>query len=888
MPTSSVPIDVVYFEEPAAHKAEDYLKAYKGHVYSAISLIAQLCSTIEINLYRRLADGDVEKVDSHPAIDALWYTNEWMTWQQLREVHQIYYELVGEAVWVLLRAGDTISEIVPLRPDWVSLMPDGKGGIKYYEYTIGGKGKSIKLDPDDVLFDKDYDPLNMYRGLGKVKPASVPIDIDDYSNIWNRNFFFNSAMPSLILSTEQQLSPESKRRLARKFQATHGGVRNAHKVAFMDGGQLKVDQISTSMQELDFQASKNRLMEEILSVFHMSKANLGITDDVNLANAEVQERRLMKMVIKPRLIHFVGFINEFYLPKFTTDDDIFFNFEEPVSEDMNQKVALLTAASNGGWLTTNEIREELGYDALDSGGDDIYKPFSMQVMGTEREMPAVPEEEQRGLIDRVKRGVANIAKRLPRKKFVPRKTLRTRLAAPIPPLNSKRQAMTQVQKEIKHDIKRLIIDLMKNGSVKDDIVVTTMTGEEKDAYWKAFVAKSDIKESVLKKLILEEAHRQEEIVLNKMKAHRLALDKKQKLQPSTFMFSVRDENKKFAAATRPFFAKTIRNTGEDEIRKLTPERMAQGMTKQVFDMTTAEIEEYLDSLGFEYGLINEETRQKLIAALAEGINDGLGYEELAKNVTEVYDEYEDYRAQRIARTETLRTLNFSTLQAYKQSGVVSAKEWLTARDERVRIAHQEVDGKVVPLNKPFMVDGEPMMAPQDASASPGNTVNCRCTMLPVVESTYMAMQEISRKDNKMHVEELLSQVAKQLADKKLRETAVKVAEQKEEAEMIANQVAEEKKKAEEAKAEKEKQVAEKKKEKAEAALHKAKKVKAKKELEKTVEKKRLAEIHVNEERQKAVEIIETAEKDAEKTRKAVKKEMVELRDSVTKALTEKK
>ena len=58
------------------------------------------------------------------------------------------------------------------------------------------------------------------------------------------------------------------------------------------------------------------------------------------------------------------------------------------------------------------------------------------------------------------------------------------------------------------------------------------------------------------------------------------------------------------------------------------------------------------------------------------------------------------------------------------------KEWLTARDEKVREAHWAADGQIVRINEPFEVGGEALMWPGDLNGSPGNIINCRCTVNP--------------------------------------------------------------------------------------------------------------------------------------------------------------
>jgi uncharacterized protein with gpF-like domain len=47
--------------------------------------------------------------------------------------------------------------------------------------------------------------------------------------------------------------------------------------------------------------------------------------------------------------------------------------------------------------------------------------------------------------------------------------------------------------------------------------------------------------------------------------------------------------------------------------------------------------------------------------------------------------------------------------------------------------HLAADGQVQDIDEPFDVGGEQLMYPGDPAGSPGNTINCRCTVLPVME-----------------------------------------------------------------------------------------------------------------------------------------------------------
>jgi SPP1 gp7 family putative phage head morphogenesis protein len=88
----------------------------------------------------------------------------------------------------------------------------------------------------------------------------------------------------------------------------------------------------------------------------------------------------------------------------------------------------------------------------------------------------------------------------------------------------------------------------------------------------------------------------------------------------------------------------------------------------------------------------------------------------------------------IARTETAPAFNYATTEAWTESEIVGEKEWLTAKDDEVRPHHVEADGQVVRLEDPFEVDGESLDFPGDPNGSPENIINCRCTMLPVLDT----------------------------------------------------------------------------------------------------------------------------------------------------------
>lgn len=125
-----------------------------------------------------------------------------------------------------------------------------------------------------------------------------------------------------------------------------------------------------------------------------------------------------------------------------------------------------------------------------------------------------------------------------------------------------------------------------------------------------------------------------------------------------------------------------------------------------------------------------------VRARLRGIEDTALYNRLYQQLSKA-QAFETYRAQRIARTETIPALNAGKLDAWRRSEVVVGKRWRNAKDSRSRPAHAAADGQVRLLEEAFDVGGEKLMHPGDSSlgASAGNIIQCRCTMQSVLRSS---------------------------------------------------------------------------------------------------------------------------------------------------------
>jgi SPP1 gp7 family putative phage head morphogenesis protein len=121
--------------------------------------------------------------------------------------------------------------------------------------------------------------------------------------------------------------------------------------------------------------------------------------------------------------------------------------------------------------------------------------------------------------------------------------------------------------------------------------------------------------------------------------------------------------------------------------------------------------------------LEDNTRDMLRATVTDAIKEGWGAMELARELEDSAG-FSQYRAELVGRTEVIAANNRGNLDAYKESGVATGKEWLTARDDLVEeICQANEDQGPIGLDDDF----------DSGDDCPPAHPNCRCAILPVTE-----------------------------------------------------------------------------------------------------------------------------------------------------------
>ena len=129
--------------------------------------------------------------------------------------------------------------------------------------------------------------------------------------------------------------------------------------------------------------------------------------------------------------------------------------------------------------------------------------------------------------------------------------------------------------------------------------------------------------------------------------------------------------------------------------------------------------ELVDNPRAEYA-IDETTREQLRSTVTQALEGGWSNDRLADAIADSYT-FSDERAEVVARTETAFADVQGNLTAWKASGEVAGKQWITAPDCCDDCL--ELDGVEVGIDEDFPGDGEdgPPLHP-----------NCRCDVVAVL------------------------------------------------------------------------------------------------------------------------------------------------------------
>jgi len=651
---------------------QEQVEANESWVYACVAAIAESCALAQLKLY--IARGDkTEEIKDHIFLDVMSNVNPFMNAFELREITETFQLLTGNAYWYLSLNGVGVpAEIWIVPAQDMKIVPDPNNFIKGYIYQPAGS-TPIAFSPEEIVHFKYTNPNNMFYGMSPLIAAAYAVDTDKYMSQYQATSFKNGALPAGLLSSDQVISQAEADRMRQQWKQLYGGTNKAGKVAILSRG-LKFENITMSAQEMSYVQSKNINRDTILGIFRVPKSILGLVEDVNRANAEASEYTFALRNIQPKLKRFQEKINEKIMPlyKQSGTNKLFVEFGSVVPANRELEITERNARLNTGYSTINEERENDGLEPVEWGSVPIL-PLAVAPLGSEPEAPAEQPPA----------------------------------AAPKPPAEEEASAAEAAAAEAEKNAPKRNVDKY-------------FTRARVFAIYKArFDRETYNMRSTMQRLF----RKQEKEVMDNLDKY--AGKSFEKDASRTIIFDINFWEKEFAE---------VAGVDIDDAYIAGVEHGAKliGIAPSI-RLTNPTAELWLKNKKFIFSFnTNKTTQDQLRAELNAGLTAGETVGQLKDRVQNVFNFAQEFRAMRIARTEISDAENKGILDQWNKEGGVEWKEWLhggggytprenhiAMNDERVKMSERFSNGLLYPGDQ--------------STDQPGETINCTCTMLPIIE-----------------------------------------------------------------------------------------------------------------------------------------------------------
>lgn len=641
-------------------------------IHVCIRKRAEMLASMRLRLWADRSD-NATKIEVHPLIDLLARPNPLMSERQIVKATEMYRLLDGDAFWVKLDVDHQpmVSEtalpaiLMPVRgAEMVGEIDYKTGLVRVWRYTGNASREYL---PHQVVHLREFNPANPLRGLSLAGVALRQADQDYQMDRLTDAMVQSGGQPSATFKSIHEITAAQARDAS---DAIRERTNQASPLVLPHG--FEPVNASHSAVEMQFMEGRVWNRDAIMAVMGMTKPSLGITDDVNRANAKEARAVVMEETIIPAALDLEDQIQEQLVRPLADGNRFAIGFDPSgvaaLEEDRDAKVLRAKVWFDMGVTAKAAARIE-GLDDVEIGDDDLKpEPPPMPAFG----LPpgAKPPAERQSLSMSERRGAA----------WIEHVTV---MAAQEQSLRTDAQAIQSGY--VRATIARLAELASGNLSLALKDVDT--------------LAVADALAALLPNPLSEEF----------AGAMRRTLEQN---LAAVFDVQARTMARRLGQVVAKFTrseatAAAFLSTKQVQVAEGTMSTLAQFVRQHIADTLT--------------------TQGYTTQSIAQGIRETLADLEAAGEL--VVNQSIPARAQTIAITETNQVANFARVGELAANGI-ERMEWVSARDGNVRPSHTSVDGQERDTGQPF---SNGLRWPGDENAPAAEVVNCRCTILAAIE-----------------------------------------------------------------------------------------------------------------------------------------------------------
>lgn len=624
----------------------------------------------------------------HPQLDRFLFWELLVSWLLLR----------GQAFVVALDDQDMVIDLgaaARRRPTRLMILPVDQvqilrlgGTLLGYNYTASQNSPvdGQRLLPSEIIHLRTANTSDFLSGISPLQVALLAATTDHAAALFLKGAMSNNADTGLVVSTDQTLSEETRKMLVEGLMARkRRGAGEADRPLIIDGG-LHIEKPTMSIADMQFLEQRKFHRQEICAAFQVPQEVLGYSEDANRASASASRLNFYENRVIPLMARLAASLD----PVLQSIDPALYGWFDyeclPIfAEARRARIDTAVKAWAMG-IPFNDINEayDLGFEEY-PWHETGYLPFSVQpIEPTTPESPTPPTTPP----------PAN-----PSDPSAPSDS-------PSPESPESDNPIAELQSMLR---------TLQSGS-PHAARLTPHACSPNSAYQAALSGAIRATSGKLRKFFIGQRGR----VLAQLEAAAAKALWDDMWDPAK-------ENAELLKQIRTQLISNLEFGGAQLWQELA--------LPDTFKLPPVEATRYLARREKLIKDINATTFDTLKNSLADGLNAGETYAQLADRVKATFKQADEMRAEMIATTEVNTAVNAGRLTGMAQAGV-DGKAWNTSNLDGVRPSHVQA-GMVyetgIPVDQTFRVGGYDLLHPGDASrGAPGSeTINCRCFITAV-------------------------------------------------------------------------------------------------------------------------------------------------------------
>lgn len=345
-------------------------------VLACVRVLAETLASLPLITYERMGQRKERARDFYLYRLLHDQPNPRLTSFEFRELLQVHLLLWGNGYCEIEYDGaGKILALWPLLP-WRMREITQEGGEVFYKYE-GANGRVLPLPSWRVWHLRGLS-FNGIVGLAIDQSSREPIALGQAAEKFGATFFGNGARPGGVLEHPGVLGDEALKHLRESWDAMHGGLDRAHRMAILEEG-MKYAPMGVPPEQAQFLETRKYQRTEVAGILRVPPHMIGDLEHATFSNIEHQQIAFVVHSMRP---WFVRWEQSIFSHLLTTgqQQQYFTEFliDGLLRGDIQSRYGAYAVGRQWGWLSADDIRELENMNPLPDGQGQTYlSPMNM-------------------------------------------------------------------------------------------------------------------------------------------------------------------------------------------------------------------------------------------------------------------------------------------------------------------------------------------------------------------------------------------------------------------------------------------------------------------------------------------------------------------------------